>query len=677
MYRAHHKGHRGIRLSVILILLGFSSFTAVKAQDNDKVAHDLFEIGMETYNFSSVRDARELFIQATEFKPDLAQAQFMAGRCILETVNKGESLPYFLKAYELNQTIHDDILYFIAQAYHFQMEFEKAIEFYTRYREKVEKRKVWDRAQLLAGIDRNIQECRNATIYVANAADVKISNLGSGINSEYPEYGPVVSADESILIYTARRDDNVSYNKANDNLFFEDIYVARNQNGQWTGADNIGSPVNTDYHDAAMGLSPDGNTLFMYKDEGSGDIFLCERLDDGTWSKPRTMGPSVNSSYKESSVSVSGDGSYLYFSSSRPGGFGGMDVYRCQSDRKGRWIRAENLGSAINTSADEDGVFISKDGQTLYFSSRGHTGMGGFDIYQSTYDSVSGTWGEPVNLGYPINSVDDDIYFALSGNGKRGYYSSVKSFGKGEKDLYVVDMTNFDPQPLTVLEKRYKEMEAIRRDEVANAADAQPITLKVYSVSFGDKDTLSDVQVQVHRVGSEEMLKGVLAKDQSVHFDIKEPEAAHYRVTVWKKGYINFEDDVTIPAAGSEAHAIDEVATLQKIGIGARGVMEIQFDSQDIKPANYEEVDHLFRLMKDNPEIRVRILGHTDNQGDAEFNRKLSENRAKHIRDYLISKGIAVERLEYIGYGYDKPVASNDSEEGRQRNRRTEFEIIQ
>jgi Tol biopolymer transport system component len=206
--------------------------------------------------------------------------------------------------------------------------------------------------------------------------------------------------------------------------------------------------LNTKFFDSSLAFSPDGTTLFVYKDDGGGDIYFSERNKDGTWSSLEALPGVINSSYRESSISITKDGELLYFASERPGGFGGSDIYVCTKDSRGEWSRVKNLGSAINTEYDEDGPFIDYDGKALYFSSRGRKGMGGFDIFKSNLlDKEKNECSDPENMGYPINSPDDDVFFSGTKDGKRWYYSSVRGDGLGYSDIYKIEPSIEEKKP--------------------------------------------------------------------------------------------------------------------------------------------------------------------------------------------------------------------------------------
>ena len=284
--------------------------------------------------------------------------------------------------------------------------------------------------------------------------EFKIENLGSIINSEYTDYGAVVNADESILMFTSRREKSTGGKYEHYlNEYYEDIYISYNKNGKWTKPKNICKPVNTKVHDAVTYLSPDGRKLLIYRAyKKDGNIYECVLKGD-KWSKPRKLGDNVNTQYQESSASLSYDEKTLYFISARPeNNIGGRDIYMSRwNEKQKKWGKAINLGPTINTKYDEETVFIHPDGKTLYFSSKGHNTMGGYDIFKSVFENSK--WSVPENLGYPINTPDDDVSYVASANGKHAYYSSIKDDGLGKKDIYRITFIERAPkqEQLTLL----------------------------------------------------------------------------------------------------------------------------------------------------------------------------------------------------------------------------------
>ncbi|QNP50731.1 PD40 domain-containing protein [Hymenobacter qilianensis] len=255
-----------------------------------------------------------------------------------------------------------------------------------------------------------------------------IDNAGPSINSPYADYSPVISADESVLMFTSRRDNSTGeQTDPETGGFFEDIYQSTRTGQKWTVARNLKEPINTDGHDATVGLAPDGQRMLVYVEDNGGDLHEAN-LRGAEWRKPQRLGARINSKGHESSAAYTPDGRSLYFVSDKEGGLGSRDIYKVELEGRGP---ALNLGSVINTPYGEEGVFLHPDGKTMYFSSEGHNSMGGYDIFKSVFEN--GKWSAPENLGWPINTPDDDVFFVISASGRHGYYSSFREEGLGAK----------------------------------------------------------------------------------------------------------------------------------------------------------------------------------------------------------------------------------------------------
>ncbi len=349
------------------------------------------------------------------------------------------------EAYEKSAPVNAH--YFLAQSYHAAHRFGEAVTEYSNYLKFVsEKQK-----DLRDEVSKQLEICKNAQEYIANPVNVIITNFGDSINTIYPEYSPLISADETVLIFTSRRDGSTGGERTTSNEFFEDIYISyKNDQGVWSKAKSIGANINSAGHEAAIGFSADGQKLFLFKDDdGDGNIYYSN-LENDKWLTPAKLGSDINSKGWEPSASLSADGNTLYFVSDRKGGFGGRDIWKCVKLPNGEWSLATNLGPVINTPDDEEAPFIHPDGRTLFFSSNGHRTMGGFDIF-SAYKNNEGFWTEPQNVGYPINTTDDDLFYVLSPNGKRAYYASAKVGGKGDKDIYLINFPDAEEKPLTLI----------------------------------------------------------------------------------------------------------------------------------------------------------------------------------------------------------------------------------
>lgn len=365
-----------------------------------------------------------------------------------------KSLEYLTIVYEKNKKAAG-IRYDLARANHFNYKFDEALlllEEYLKDKKLTEKERK-DAEQL-------IQYCNNGKILVAAPVDAKIENIGDILNTVGSEYVPVVSSDESVIIYTYTGDQSVGglqngYNQADSfGIYYEDVFISHKEGNNWVTPSSIGTNINTNAHDAAIAISNDGQKLFIFKDDSydGGDIYIST-VDSTNWSSPEKLKGEINTAAWEGSASLSADEKTLYFSSERPGGYGGRDLYKATLMSDGSWGNAKNLGDKVNTVKDDDAPFIHPDGKTLIYSSQALNSMGSYDIFLTEFNPNDSSWSTPKNLGYPINTPDDDRYFVLSTDGNRGYYASGKEGGFGLHDIYVVDMPDDFVKPNVIMVK--------------------------------------------------------------------------------------------------------------------------------------------------------------------------------------------------------------------------------
>ncbi|WP_277482901.1 OmpA family protein [Catalinimonas alkaloidigena] len=675
----------------LLICISWDAF----GQDNKELARQQVEIGDEIYYEQKAPEvAKEFYILAAQADPDNIKANYMAAKTITETINKGQATPYYLRVYELDPDYRFDLLYSIGRAYQYGLEFEKAFEFYNHYLAKLAKDTEYRGEDKIpqSQVKRRIYECENGMEFVANARNFTITNIGSEINSNSLDYAPVINADETIMIFTSRRKEgNLNENVYDDNFGYEDIFISRKVDGKWMPAENIGETVNTLYFESNLSLSADGQQLYIYRDENNGDIYVSDRKSDGNWSQPVPLSDNINSSYSENSVSISPDGQTIYFSSNRPGGYGGLDLYKCEKDRRGEWGKVTNLGDKINTPFDEDGVFIDYDNTTLYFSSRGRKGMGGYDIFKSERDAEAETetWTEPVNLGHPINTPDDDIFFVSTKDGMRGYYATVRNDGVGYLDIYMVEIPDLDADQEKLGKQKSnqiaennqnqnnKKLNKVQDNTPGPSLQAVQLLLKVEDAATQEAIAAS---VSIKEMQSGESIPGQSVAEGIYRFDILSEEDANYVLAVEKGGYVYKSLRVGIPAATQEVQEFRKKVTLDRISSDYKMILNFvyfDFNSASLKEESFDELNRLKQFMMSNAGTSIEIAGHTDAVGPRAYNKDLSQQRAQAIVDFLINEGIEAGRLIAQGYGEEDPLASNDDEvEGRELNRRVEMRIL-
>jgi hypothetical protein len=447
--------------NILLLLLAIAScpvFAQVEGSEYRAKFIDGNRLMEEKLYWEAIRVWKELAAH-DQFN---ANVNYKLGYCYLESNRHREkSLPYLETAaavpanpnydvFNINdKTAPIEVHYHLGRALHLNYKFDRAIAEFEKFLSLAS-----SKHHLRKNAIRQIEMVNNAKEQLANPKTFTIDNLGGVINSEYADFSPVISVDENALFFTSRRlrQDSSNINVIDDATgeYFEDVYVSyKNREGEWQEPELLN--INTDNHTATVNVSADGQTLFIYKDDGGVGSLLSSQLVGETWSEPELLGSNINSNSWEPHAALTADGNTMYFVSDRPGGFGGRDIYRVVKLPNGNWSKALALGPTINTPYDEDACFVHPDGRTLYFASTGHNSMGGFDIFYSQMGE-DGEWGKPINVGYPLNTVDDDVFFVTSADGKRAYYSSRQEGGFGGKDIYMVELPESERAPcLTVL----------------------------------------------------------------------------------------------------------------------------------------------------------------------------------------------------------------------------------
>ncbi|HMT95051.1 MAG TPA: OmpA family protein [Ferruginibacter sp.] len=482
-----------------------------------------------------------------------------------------------------------------------------------------------------------------AVLHPEAAAAPAPQNLGDSINTIHLEYFPSLTIDGKSMVFTRRINSD------------EDFYVSNFINGSWSKARPIEGRVNTNLNEGAQNISQDGEWLVFtgcnYPEGlGSCDLYISYKTKSGKWTEPQNLPGVINSEFWESSPCLSPDKRDLYFSSNRTGGFGGKDIWVSHQNANGRWTEPVNLGPVINTSSDEGCPFIHADNQTLYFNSNGHAGYGATDLFLSRKKDDF-NWSTPQNLGYPINTIDDEGSLIVASNGKTAYYASDGADTKGGLDIYSYQLP-----------------------DSSRAAKTLWVNGKVFDKKTGEG--LPSL-VELFEVNSSRMVSR-LQTDENGHYLITLPVGKDYVLNVNRKNYLFYSDHFSLPYNQVDTSFYVDIP-LQPIETGASIVLKnIFFDSKkwELKPGSQTELNKVVQLLNDNPALKIEITGHTDNIGNPADNLILSENRAKSVVKYLIANGIAPGRLMSKGYGETRPIAPNNSEENRAQNRRTELKVL-
>ena len=676
--------------SIYTIIFLLVAFTALGQEDikieerkitGGQAARENIKKGDKYYEMHTKANyigALNYYLKNYENNANLPALNYKIGVCYLYSQQKHKALDYLTKAYNQNSTIASDILLLKGEAHQIHYEFDTAITYYEKYKQKLSPEELNNEERY---INKKIRECEFAKKKVNNPARVLIENMGAKINSKYPDYAPLISADESLLIFTSRRPSTTGGEKdLADMMFYEDIYYSKNIDGQWQEAKKFGEPINTESHDATVGLSYDGDHLFIFKNKRGGDIYESVHRRN-QWSEPLRLPKNINSKYNESSGCYSFDEKKFYFTSSRPEGYGKKDIYVVTKKDNGKWSDAKNLGAAVNTPYNEEGIFVVPDGRTIYFSSKGHNTMGGYDVFKSEKKD-NGKWSPPENLGHPVNTPGDDVFFVISADGKHGYISSSRDNSLGYSDIYKITFLGEEkPQYQSTEDNLIASMaQPMGEVSVAEPEEVEKTRLTLFKGKVLDSATNEPIKAKII-ISDNTKNKKIYEKESDAktgEFMASLPSGNNYAMTIKADGYLFHSQNFKIPQDRSY-NEINKTIKLINIKAGAKVVLNnIFFDTgkAKLRSSSSGELTRIKTFLKKYPEVTIEISGHTDNTGSFQYNKKLSVQRAKAVADYLENNGISAERLNYKGYSSSRPIATNSTKEGRQKNRRVEFKIL-
>lgn len=651
----------------LLVMLGSLSVSAQKM--SKKEIKELEQKADKAYGYEYYDMAVQKYEKLDSLKPENAEIKYRLGLSYMRSNHHEGALPHLKAAEKLGFKTKDkpelylneehyfweseDIDFNLARAYHLHSEFKTAITYYQKLLKKYKDAyRGHGHDEQEERISRYIRECKNGIELMKNPVDVKsISNLGPTINTEHEEIVPLISADESMLIFTSRRPSTTGGTKDEFDRWTEDIYVSYKEDGEWQEPEGISENINTPGHDACVGLSPSGNKLFIYRsnNHGTGDLYISKR-DGNEWPEPEKLPEGINTRAIENDASISSDRKMLVFTSTRDGGEGAEDLYVTYLQEDSTWSEPENIKS-INTPYDEDGPYLHPDGNSLYFSSKGHNTMGGFDLFKVSYNPQTKEWGEVENLGYPINTPENDVYFTFSADGERAYYSSHR-----EDD-------NFGGEDLYVMEFKQEVSLILVKGDILDEETEEPIEAKI---------TVKDNETG-------EVVGEYRSNKSTGKYTVILPPGKNYGFSIESDGYVHRSLNVDLPDTG-EYYEQEENFEMNPLISKERSVTVLEnvffdVDEAELRKSSFSELDKYYELLKDNPELHVEIAGHTDSDGDEDYNMQLSEKRANTVVDYFVEKGIDKERIWAVGYGEEQPRVPNDTEENKQKNRRTELII--
>jgi outer membrane protein OmpA-like peptidoglycan-associated protein len=505
-------------------------------------------------------------------------------------------------------------------------------------------------------------KAQSKRFYAQHAAKVRAAqsnmpqpvNLGKGVNSISSDVMPQINPTGDRLYFTSERKGGFDDKQEDENDWGEDIYFIENKGGQWGSPKLLPEPINSYNNDGTSTFSADGQQMIYVKCGEEGGIGSCDlwtcTLEGDQWTKASNLGNVVNSEDWDSQPSLSSDGNTIIFVSSRKGSYdGSMDLYMTRKNKFGQWGPPQNMGATLNTPFGEKSPYLAPDGKTLYFASEGHPGFGDYDIFVSVYEE--GKWSEPKNLGAPLNSPGEDTYFTISASGEDAYFASNRS-GYGDMDLFSVSIPEeLRPKPSVIV-----------KGVVSNAKTQEKL----------------DAWVLVEDLTTGELIATAKSNSLSGEYLVVLPAGRNYSVSANKESFFFYSNSFNVPSTARYQEIKKDIA-LKPVEKGARVVLNnIFFETgkATLTQESYIELSKAVALLNTNKKMVVEVGGHTDNVGSDEANMKLSHERARSVRDFLVKSGIEAERLEAKGYGETQPVADNDTEEGRKANRRTEFVVL-
>ncbi len=607
----------------------------------------VYNDGVSAYDYFDLTKAESSFREAITIDPRFFEAYMMLGDLMEKQHRYSEAVRNYRSAVKIDSMFFKPVFFSLGMSELKSGEYASALIHLNVY---LAQTGMSEKNRIVA--KKNVGNCEFAVNALKNPVPFNPINMGSAINTTDDEYWPSITADGQTIMFT-RQPVNRGASSVKE-IPQEDFYVSYFSDNEWQKALNAGAPLNTRLNEGAQTLSSNGRYMYFTACDRPGGMGSCDiyfsAFNDGKWSEPYNLMSPVNTSHWESQPSVSADGKTLYFSSNRPGGFGGKDIWYSTLNDRSQWTTPVNMGGKINTDGDEMSPFIHFDGKTLYFASDGHVGLGGFDIFVSRMNSDS-TWTDPQNLGYPINTYNDEMGLVIESGGKKAYFSTIRDKAYG-KDIYYFDLyESARPAPVSYLKGQVYDKETGR----LLRADYELINLSTNKISIKS------------------------STDGYGNFLICLPSGYNYGINVIKQGYLFYSENFMFEGEHPAIEPYIKKISLSPIKTGETMLLANVFyevDSWELKKESMTELNTLADLLLQNKDLVIEIGGYTDSTGSSDYNQALSEKRAKSVVAYLISRGIPTDRLKSRGYGNNSPIGSNITEEGRRLNRRTEARIL-
>ncbi len=623
------------RLALFLFILGFNFFCISNVQaQNNSAAQKLFEKAVTAIDNHEFPEAVEFLNESIQKDSNYIYSYITLFQVYVDLKKNENAIAIFEKAISIDSASCAPYFVKYANTYASLGNYKKANDLLNKIKEGLP-------VYLTQSFNQLKTICDFALSYPMDE-NSKVINAGDSINTANAEYFPTVTVQDSLLIFMRK-----------DGILREDFFYSIISPNNTSIAQPLSDSLNLAAKKGAPSLSSDLNTLYYsaeYNENGYGryDIYKVTKSNTG-WSLPKNLGQNINTNWWESAPSISPDGQALYFSSNKPGGYGGIDIYVSYKNERGGWKQAVNLGAAINTAGDEQTPFIHADNKTLYFSSTGWPGFGGADLFV-TYKKVNGSWAKPINLGYPINTNENEQSVAISSNGKEGYIASDRPDSRGGLDIYKISLPNFARANKTLYFNGYIN-DAITKKSLTG-------TVKLVDPSDANKFMTINVDSTGYFVLS-------LPYFDSLGIQVNSPQHEYASILINKK-YLDSIKGSTIP--------FNLNPIVNQFTKNFNNVF-FETNAATLLSNSNVELNALVNYLQASPKATILIEGHTDNTGLAANNILLSSKRAESIAQYLMNKGILSTRITTKGLGDSKPIADNNTEKGRAQNRRTSFTI--
>jgi outer membrane protein OmpA-like peptidoglycan-associated protein/tetratricopeptide (TPR) repeat protein len=662
--------------------------------------------GDSYYNERGVWYAKALneYTQAYAYNSTNAELNYKMGVSCLFSDKKDEAAEFFNKAIQFKSDVADDILLLSGRALQFDGKFQVAIDKFQSYLSSGSKKS----DKNVALTNKYIGECDSALIISKDTLRIEIKNIGGNINSAADDYSEVITGNGRKLYFASRKAlTPKASNYYKDTKFDENIFMSENVNGSWSTAMLAGNNLTTKFCETPLFINNAEDKLYIYAGyDGDGDIKVSE-YKKGEWKTPEPEHFGINSSSTETSFCISPSGEEIAFvSNRRKNSLGGKDIYFARKINNRKWSKPFNAGPSVNSPFDEESVRFSRSGDTLWFSSAGHNTMGGFDIFYSTRNRTTG-WSQAVNAGYPLNTPWDELFYVPSPvDDSSFFFVSNHSGGFGGLDIYTGKILPPlppppPPPPVIIPEKVVPEPvvpvpivpakpdTVIVRDtvviirEIAPVVKPEPVKEFVLYLTGKVKDSESGdpvmARIDVIDLSSDVVIATTASSDVDGSYRAKLPAKKSYMIDFRATGFLSEMKRITIPETFSEEFFSLDVP-LNKVKVGKKVVLNnilFELGKAILTTGSYSELDRLVTILQDNPQMKIEISGHTDNTGSPVLNAKLSTDRARAVVEYIAQKGIDRTRLTYRGFGSDQPIADNATSDGRSKNRRVEFKILE